>query len=268
MTALMARGRRTQRRVRTSAALAAGAALVLLSGCGSDLAPADTTINETESAAWCPPPDAEGNAVIDWVPFVMINGISFQSTTPAVTVDEAALGATVSTVTCTIADTVGNPDYTTRDGDAAYLPAGTELREVLGYRTDFRLAAYEGDEWRVYESYHRDGIATGEDMLDLRDKVTAIHLVEGYYGRDIEQTVDDPAVIAAIVNAVLDAPVIPDDERIDELGSESPMFVRFDLLDGTSVQRAWHVDAEVFALEFRAPAELTEALAPDVSRSG
>lgn len=250
------------RRLRTTALLSSCAAVLVITGCGSDLAPTGTTIEETGSADACPPADAEGNSIIDWVPFVVVDDVHFQSTYPAMTVDEAALGEVVSTVKCQISDRVGNPEYVIRDGDAAYLPAGTELREVVGYRTDFRLAAYEDGKWRIYESYDRDEISTGEDMLDLRDKVIAIHLVEGYYGRDIEQTVDDPELVAAIVNAVLDAPAVPEDERDEATGGEEPVFVRFDLLDGTSVQRAWHVDAEIFALDFRAPAELTEALAP------
>ncbi len=189
----------------------------------------------------------------------MVDGVHFQSTVPETIVDESALGGTVATVRCKIDGVVGNPEYKTRDGDAAFLPVGSELREVVGYRTDFRLAAKEGRKWTIYESYHRDGIETGEDMLDLRDKVTAIHLVEGYYGRDIEHTVDAPKVVAMIVAAVLDAPAVPEDERDEATGAEAPVFVRFDLLDGTSVQRAWHVEAGIFALDFRAPPELTGA---------
>ena len=238
--------------------ISCGAALVI-TGCGSDTAPSGTTIEQTEAAGECPPQDVDGNSIIDWVPFVRVDGVEFQSTIPDTTVDEIALGDTVATVICKIDGVVGNPEYVTRDGDAAFLPAGTELREVLGYRTDFRLAAKEGRRWTIYESYHQDGIETGEDMLDLRDKVTAIHLVEGYYGRDIQQTVDDPDVVATIVDAVLAAPAVPEDERDEATGAESPMFVRFDLLDGTSVQRAWHVHAGIFALDFRAPPELTGA---------
>jgi hypothetical protein len=248
------------RRLRT-VLMSSCAAVLVIAGCGSDPAPTGTSIEETEAADTCPPADAGGNAMIDWVPFVVVDDVHFQSTYPEVTVDEPALGEVVSTVRCKIADHVGNPEYVIRDGDAAFLPVGTELREVIGYRTDFRLAAHEDGKWRVYESYHRDDIRTGEDMLDLRDKVTAIHLVEGYYGRDIEKTIDDPAEVTKIVNAVLDAPAIPEAER-DQASSEEPVFVRFDLVDGTSVQRAWHVDSEVFALDFRAPAELTDALAP------
>lgn len=33
------------------------------------------------------------------------------------------------------------------------------------------------------------------------------------------------------------------------MGDEAPLFVRFDLSDGTAVQRAWHVQAEVLAGE-------------------
>ena len=246
-------------RLGATAALIAGVAALLLTGCGTDSAPAGTTIQQSEVPGVCPPHDGDGAAAIDWVPFVKVDGVSYQSAMPEMTVDESALGDTVSTVRCRLDGVVGDPEYKSRDGDAAFLPAGTELREVLGYRTDFRLAAKDGATWTIYESYNRPNVETGEDMLDLRGKVAAIDLVEGYYGRDIEQTVSAPEAVAAIVDAILAAPVVPEDERDEAMGAEAPMFIRFDLLDGTSVQRAWHVEAGIFALEFRAPPALMDA---------
>lgn len=253
------------RRASALAALAITIAITIaMAGCSTSDGTVETTTAAVPPGGPCPPPDADGDAAIDWVPFVVVDGVMFHTTfSPEATVPETALGDVVATVQCRIADTVGNPDYRPRDGDAAYLPVGTELREVNGYRSSFRLAAWEDGAWRVYEPSERAGAETGEDLLDIRGKVEAIHLIEGQRGEGILRTVDDPATVQRIVEAVLDAPVLTDDARFDRMGNEAPLFVRFDLADGTAVQRAWHVRAEILAGELEAPRALAEALQPE-----
>jgi hypothetical protein len=257
----------------------AGALLALVAGCGSarqDVGAgqgdgAGPTVAEpkavtTPAAGDCPPHDPNGRAAIDWVPFVRVGGLMFQATySPATptTVPESQLGETVLTVECTISETVNNPDYRPSNGDAAFLPVGTELRAVDGYRPDFRLAAWEDGAWRLYEVDDVPDATVGEDMLDLRDKVVAVHLVEGDRGESILRTVDDEAQVASLVDAVLRARVVSEKSNLYErLGDESPVFVRFDLRDGTSVQRAWHVEAGLLWRRITAPRELVDALAP------
>jgi hypothetical protein len=235
----------------------AAALLVVPVGCGVEVDPAGVS---TTQAADCPPADAGGDALIDWVPFVRVGGLMFQATDQKSRVEESDLGATVMTVTCTIGETVGNPDYRPRNGDAAYLAVGTELREVAGYRPDFRLAAWEQGAWRVYEVDDIADAETGEDMLDLRDKVQAVHLVEGERGTGILDSVEDPAHVAWIIEAILAAPVVPESDTLyDRLGNEAPMFVRFDMVDGTTVQRAWDVEAGLLSRRIKAPGALQEA---------
>ena len=64
----------------------------------------------------------------------------------------------------------------------------------------------------------------------------------------------------SLVDAVLSAPVVS--EASSRLGDESPAFVRFDLRDGTAVQRAWHVEAGLLWRRITAPPELAVALEP------
>jgi hypothetical protein len=247
--------------------------LVAVTGCGAQDDPG-TVLTTTSPVAEggsavpdCPPPDADGSAIIDWAPFVDVDGLMFQRTfSPDVTIDESQIGPTVATVTCTIGDSVRNPDFRARAGDAAFLPAGTELRAVDGYRPDFRLAAREDGAWQVYEVEDVPGADTGEDLLDLRDKVTAVHLVEGDRGEGILTPVHDPDRVAAVVRAVLTARVLPDAATLwDRLGAEAPQFVRFDMADGTAVQRAWHVRAGVLGPRIEAPEILESALSPATS---
>ena len=104
---------------------------------------------------------------------------------------ESDLAGTVTTEACTIGEPVSNPNCRPCGGDAAFLAAGTELRGISGYRRDFRLAAWEDSTWHAYEVDDVPDADTGEDPLDLRDKVTAVHLVEGDRGEGILKTVDD-----------------------------------------------------------------------------
>jgi hypothetical protein len=251
--------------------------LLALAGCGAGGDPAAVGTVTSPSAAGktlgggCPPPDADGNAAIAWVPFVRVKGLMFQKTfSPAATVSGSDLGGTVITVECAIGETVSNPSFRPRDGDAAYLAEGTELREINGYRPDFRLAAWEDGAWHVYEVDDVPDAETGEDMLDLRDKVTAVHLVEGDRGERILQTVHDEDRVAAIVRAVLAAPVLPETSSMyDRLGDESPVFVRFDMVDGTAVQRAWHVESGMLWRRIEVPEILEAELSPrDVAKGG
>jgi hypothetical protein len=206
----------------------AGSLLAALAGCAAD---PDGAAVAAEPGNGCPPAHAGGNAAIDRVPFVRVGGLMFHATfSPAVSVEESALGPTVATVRCRIADVVHNPDFRARDGDAAFLPAGTGLRAVTGYRRDFRLAAREDGGWHVYEVFDVPDAATGRDQLDLAGQVRRVHLVDGDADDAIRRTVHDP--------------------------EESPWFVRFDLTDGTVVQRAWHVRAGVLVPRIAAPAAL------------
>ncbi len=167
------------------------------------------------------------------------------------------------TVACTISESVHNPNYRPRDGDAAFLPFGTQLRAIAGYRRDFRLAAWQDGAWRVYEVDDVPDASTGEDLLDLRGKVVRVHLVEGDRGEKIVATVDNQSEVTTIVEAVLAAPVLADKpELYDRLGNEPAVFVRFDLTDDTSVQRAWHRKADVLWRRIKAPDELHDALPP------
>lgn len=237
--------------------LAALATAVLLAGCGGDqTVTAGPGAGTTPSTAPCPPPDAEGNAQIDWVSFVRVDGRMYsamyapeQNTVPA-----TALGDLVATVSCEIGRVVGNPDFRARDGDAAYLPAGTDLRSFAGADPALRLAVREGGEWRVYEVTDVPGAKTGAEVLDLGSGVTKVELLDDDTATEVLGSVAEPAEVMRLVDAVLAAPATePDYER---LGDEAPVFVRFTLTDGTFVQRAWHRSAGVLASQISAPDEL------------
>ncbi|WP_345711914.1 hypothetical protein [Kineococcus glutinatus] len=64
--------------------------------------------------------------------------------------DEEQVGDVVASVRCRIKDVVLDPEFTPRDGDAAYLPIGTEVHAVVGSPVTTRLAVLEDGTWRLY----------------------------------------------------------------------------------------------------------------------
>lgn len=239
------------------------AGALLVAGCGQQGAtvtaePAGTgepsVVETPPPAAPCPPPDAEGGAAISWVPFVRIDGVMYiaGSGNSPVTVAPGRVGPVVATVRCSIGGVVSNPDFTVRDGDAAFLAAGTTLRSFDGADPDLRLAVEEDGAWRVYEADRRDTARSGADLLDLGGGAVRVELLDGETGRRVLGSVDDPAQVRAIVDAVLAARTVkPDYDR-----SSNPVFVRFVLHDGTAVECAWDEEAGILASVLTAPPEL------------
>lgn len=108
---------------------------------------------DSASAAEAPcPPPAGGNSEIDWVPFVVVDGQMYVRGDADMeqALEEDRVGEVVGTVSCRIAE-VGDPGFEPRDGDAAYLPAGTELHQVMGRPPGEALAAFEDGAWQLFE---------------------------------------------------------------------------------------------------------------------
>jgi hypothetical protein len=199
--------------------------------------------------------------MIDWVPFVRVHGRTFTAagSSQPIVVRADRVGDVVGVVGCRIADAVMDPSYRPRDGDAAFLPVGTAVHAFSGGRSDLRLAAPENGSWRVYEVTDLPAARTGADLLDLGAGVVRIELRDGDTATHLLASVSDDTTVRRIVRAVLAAATVP----LKPGGvSESPLFVRFVLPDGTFVERPWQVRARLLANRLRAPAELSLLHAP------
>jgi hypothetical protein len=221
--------------------------LLLVTACGSQSAPAEVRTGADRSATTgtgCPPPDADGNAAVDWIDVVVVDGRQYSyGWQGASSVPADQVGPVVAEVGCGIADSVHNPDFHLRDGDATFLPTGTTLHRFADADPDLRLAARVDGEWRVYEVVDVPGARTGADLLDLGGDVRGVDLLSGEDGSTVVASVDDPEVVGPLVDAVLSAKAQADPS--DDL--DSPEFVRFRLSDGTTVTRAWFRAAGVLS---------------------
>ena len=122
--------------------------------------------------------------------------------------------------------------YRMRDGDAAFVPAGSPVFTVKGYRPSFRLAASHRGRLRLYEADAADGARTGADLLDLAGRVRYLSVNSG---RSELARIKDRPRVAELVGQVLAAPVRPAGGRAEQ----RYCFVVFNLADGTAVRRSF-----------------------------
>lgn len=97
----------------------------------------------------CPTADPRSGTAIDWVPFVVVDGVQLSTTYEDRSVlQPEQVGPEVGRVHCRIAGAVTDPAFVPRDGDAAHLAPGTALHAVVG--TPAAVAAQEDGVWRLF----------------------------------------------------------------------------------------------------------------------
>ena len=128
--------------------------------------------------------------------------------------------------------------YRYQDGDATYLNPGTPVYAVRGYSPEFRLGTLEEGRVFVYEADTNPSAETGEDLLDIRGKVTAIDILGDDDALTLLGTIDEERTIQRFVEMVLEAPV--NQGSRDHDGPR--YFIGIRLADGTSVVRAFWLE--------------------------
>ncbi|GMK46539.1 hypothetical protein PghCCS26_36680 [Paenibacillus glycanilyticus] len=99
----------------------------------------------------------KGNAEIDWVDFVKLNGHTYTGLYDGVLVNpDDVTDAVAGKVKFKVGDVVSNPEYRTKEGDAAFLAIGTQLYEVEGYKPEEIIAAEDKSRIGGYRIYVED----------------------------------------------------------------------------------------------------------------
>jgi hypothetical protein len=98
-------------------------------------------------------------AMVDWVDFVQLHGTQFVADDgPGPPVASAQMGAVVGRVQCQLsALKFSEQPGPIVDGDAAFLPIGTQVHSVLGFEPSCRIAARFRGTNRVYLAHHDVG---------------------------------------------------------------------------------------------------------------
>lgn len=176
------------------------------------------------------------NVLIDWVNFIRFHGITYLATPDSLPASQ--LGPVFETVQFKLDGNVHDPSYRTKDGDAAYLEAGTPVYTVRNYKPTFRLAARVAGYIQLYEVDTDPQARTGADLLDIDGKVLFIGVVSSQNRATQLGAIKDSRLVTSVVNMVLVSPV-----DINRVGNGSmTYFIVFHLKDGTSVIRAYWKD--------------------------
>jgi hypothetical protein len=212
-----------------------------------------------------PVPATHVGVAIDWVPFVHFNGIDYLESPPSGgrALQPRDLGPVFATVRFKLDGNVQTPSYRAKNGDAAFLAAGTPVYTVHGYKPTFRLAAYERGRLALFEADATPRARRGADLLDLAGKVRFIGINSPQDGTTQIAAITSRPQVATLVAQVLHAPVVSGLSK----PSGQQYFIAFHLHDGTAVTRSYWTRSGELAPGIRVPHPFRRAITQTVRAS-
>ena len=196
-----------------------------------------------------------GIANIDWVDFIKLNDITYLRINQASAIKESDLSP-YDKIRYKVAGNIRNPDYKTKNGDAAYLEAGTLVYSLAGYAPDFRLVAQRSQELIIFEADTNPKAKKGSDLLDIEGKVEYISINSSTDGETDLAFIKYQTQVDKLVGMVLEAPV---DQDSSPRGAVAYV-LEFHLKDGTSTKRWYWLDAGVLHRGMKLPEEFGAAI--------
>ena len=186
---------------------------------------------------------------ISWVPSLRFGGIIYAENSYAdqTLADEGKrtltlqglLGPELYRVAFKVSDHAGS-HYILQDGDATLSAPGTPVYEVKGYSPEFRLGALVDDRVTIFEADWNPLAETGEDLIDIRDKVIAVDILSEEDASTVLASIDEERAVGNFVETVLESSV--DWNSLGHNEGER-RFLGFRLADGTSVVRPFWLES-------------------------
>ncbi|PLR73161.1 hypothetical protein [Bacillus sp. UMB0728] len=182
----------------------------------------------------CPP-----NAVIEWVDVLMVNGIKYEGGDEGLSEGEAPeKGKKIGEVTYTLADNACL-GHKLKNGDAAFLPVGTEIYEIAGYRSDFRVLAGN----QVYQVSENNKAKILSDLLDIKGKVAKMSLESDYDGSHISDFTEKETT--EFIGDFLSLEYVGFNKVFKKIKGDRRVFLRIHLKDGSSFGIGYWLDENV-----------------------
>ncbi|TFB12836.1 hypothetical protein E3U55_16970 [Filobacillus milosensis] len=169
-------------------------------------------------------PDAE----ISWVDVLMINDIKYEGGDRSLSeMETLEKGEKIGQVKYKLA---GNAcfDHKTKNGDAAFLPVGTDIYELVGYDSEFRVVANN----KVYQVSENKKAKSISDLLDIRGKVAKLSLESEYDGSHISDFTEQETT--KFIEDFLSLDYLGFSKVYKEIDSNQKVFLRIHLKDGSS----------------------------------
>ncbi len=219
---------------------------IVLGGCGAKVRPLPES-DGTEAASTLPneaatdpsnefsnefgSPTCSPASNVDYFDFLKLNDITYYHEGANDIETDRLIGKQAGEVLFTM-DNNACLGHRTVNGDAAYLPVGTKVFAMKGYKPDFRLIA----DGRIYQAVRNPNAKMVEDILDISGKVKAIIEENAEDGTDLGKLPSDQA--KAFVGKVLKLAYIDPDQLVGKFGSAIRYF-RVELTDGTKFRFAF-----------------------------
>ena len=196
-------------------------------------------------------------AEIDYADYIKFNDIGYFSQEHLKENDASKLktGKQIGEVSFSINERACE-DYRPKNGDATFLPIGTPIYEIQGYKPSFRIIA-NGKLFQVVESPKAKKVV---DMYDIKDRVTKITIVRD---TDHDERVIDAKYVGGITSLYLDHPIIGE-ANIYKKGVPTTVFLRFYLTfhlnDGTTIGTMYKTESEILSPGIIVNPELSKIL--------
>jgi hypothetical protein len=179
---------------------------------------------------------ADAQSILDFISFDGVHYLRWAEE-PGRPLVRADLGLEFATVECSYGEDRAGCAFG-RDAAAAFMPAGTRVYAVRGYRTEFRLAAVVDDRVFLYQVWRNPRAKVGAELFDIAGKVRAIDVQRGQptaadAGRPVRVSARDGQ---ALVDMILRGRIRP--PRAYEFG-EPRYWLTLWLADGTTLGRPY-----------------------------
>lgn len=189
-------------------------------------------------------PSSACNGILEWADFVMINDISYDRNVDGMsTISSDQIGEKVGEVKYMLSDSAC-ADHKTVNGDAAFLPIGTPIFAMKGYRSSFRVVA----DGKIYQAGSNPNARTLAELLDVNGKVAKIGLDSGYDGSAIGDFTSEAS--EQFVQLLLPLAYVGFNEIYKKIMHESGVFLRVYLKDGTSFRMVFYPKANAIGGAF------------------
>ncbi|MDI4647849.1 hypothetical protein [Cohnella hashimotonis] len=177
---------------------------------------------------------------IDWVDFLMLGDVMYTSNIEGTKgVSEGKQGEKIGEVSYML-DEHACTDHQSKNGDAAYLPIGTAIYAMNGYKPSYRVMA----EGKVYEARSNPHAKTIGDLWDIDGRIAKVSLESGTDGSPIGDFA--PEASAVFARDLPQLKLVGSDTIYKDNKPEYGIFLRVHLQDGTSFRMVFYENANAF----------------------